>query len=126
MDLTDENLSVFSFLGKLLRRISQTPEEKLVVNKDYLEGEDCANALIPNIDLKDIIANTLTQKIHSLFSFENISKDTGEKAYADFINKAHSYDTVHNNTKAMCNILQDTMVDYFNLSKYNFIDRKLN
>ena len=126
LDLNDENLSFFSFLGKLLRKISQTPEKNLVVNKDYLEGDDVSNALIPFSDLKNVIVNALTQKIGDYFPSQNIAKWIGEKAYNDFINEAHSYDIVHSNTKDMCNILQDTMMDYFNSSKYNFIDRKLN
>ncbi len=112
LELKDENLSFLSFLSKLLNRISETPSDKLIINKNYLESEDASKALVLMYDLKDVITKAFTPKSGNDI-FKGIAKGIGNKNYDDFIKNAHSYDIVHSNVKNMFNILQDTMIDYF-------------
>ncbi len=90
LEINDKNLSILSFVAKLLKRVSVSKDKDFVVNKDYLES-DAATSIIIGEDLRE---------------------DFG-KYYDQMIDQAHSPEVVRNGAGEMSDILQQRMIDYF-------------
>lgn len=89
--VNDQNLKMLSFIAKILRRISNTPDEKFVVNQDYLNNDDAKDSVILGEDLKE----------------------TYGEYYDDAKLQIHDPEHIKNGAKKMNNILQEVMMDYF-------------
>lgn len=89
--VNDQNLKMLSFIAKILRRISNTPDEKFVVNQDYLNNDDTKDSVILGEDLKE----------------------TYGEYYDDAKLQIHDPEHIKNGAKKMNNILQEVMMDYF-------------
>lgn len=125
LELKDENLPLFSYIARLLRKITTTPKESFVVNKDYLENEDAQNALLPSIDIKKFFVGAYSSFLDKTFLSQD-AESIGEKSYDSFIKEAHSYDKVQDTAKNMCDILQNTMLDYLEIVKFNIKNYNIN
>jgi len=73
----DENLSMFSYLAKLTRRITKMPEKDMVVNRDYknIAGHE---TLVQGIDIEnydELVENGLVEQIFD----KSWVKDASEK-----------------------------------------------
>ena len=90
--INDKNLKFIGFVAKLLKKISQTPEDKMVYNKDFLNGEVSDKAIIIGGDIKKLFGPAASLEKH---------------------------ETIYNSRQAvqgaecMFNSLQDTMMNYF-------------
>ncbi len=90
LEVKDENLALFSYFGKLLKRISQMKDSEFIVNKNYIET-DASTSIIIGDDLRE---------------------DYGEH-YEQIMKQVHSPEVVRNGAKEMDKILVDRMLDYF-------------
>lgn len=90
LHIEDKNLSMLSYIAKLLTRISKLPERAIKVDEDYLEN-DAQKSIILGNDLR---------------------ADYGEY-YDNIIHQVHSADTVKQGAEEMSEILTDKMIDYF-------------
>lgn len=63
LELNDNTLPVFSYLGKLVREITHKPDEKFVVNRDYMESDDLANGLVIGENLKLLYKDKYEQEM---------------------------------------------------------------
>lgn len=90
LEINDKNLSILSFIAKLLKRVSNCKDKDFVVNKDYIEN-DAATSIIIGDDLRE---------------------DFG-KYYDNLIDQAHSPEVVRNGAGEMCDIVTQRMIDYF-------------
>ncbi len=92
LELDDKNLPLFTYLARTIREISQKPEEKFVINEDYLASEELSKGMCMGDDLKKIF---------------------GENYY-DEARRMHNPSDVKDCAKLMDNLLQSEMYDYFN------------
>ena len=90
LEVKDENMALFSYFGKLLKRIGEMKDNEFVVNKDYIEN-DAARSIIIGDDLRE---------------------DYGEY-YNQIMDQVHSPEVVRNGAKEMDKILLDRIIDYF-------------
>lgn len=90
--IKDKNLPLFTYLARTIREISQKPEEKFVINEDYLASEELSKGMCMGDDLKKIF---------------------GENYY-DEARRMHNPSDVKDCAKLMDNLLQSEMYDYFN------------
>ena len=81
---------LFSFLAKLTRDIKAKPDEKFVVNKDYLESDDFNEGIILGYKLSELCGDALSIMVPAIINPPQV------KHCADSVN----------------NIVQDIMVDY--------------
>ncbi len=89
--VNDQNLKMISFIAKILRKISNTPEEKFIVNKDYINSDDAKNGVALGENLEE----------------------TYEQYYDEAIKQIHDPKNVKKGALEMNNILQEIMIDYF-------------
>lgn len=90
LHVEDKNLTMLSYIAKLLTKISKLPDHKIKVDENYLEI-DAQKSIILGNDLRS---------------------DYGEY-YDDIIHQVHSPDTVKQGAAEMSKILTDKMIDYF-------------
>ena len=88
LKINDKNLKFISYVSKLMKKISQTPENKLVYNRDFVNGEEADKAIILGVDLID-----------TPFYFAK--------------NDIYSPSQAISGSKLVFNEIQDTMMDYF-------------
>ena len=88
---TDEYLPLFSFIGKLAKKISKMPEEKFVTDKKYLESDYVDKAV--------------------LFD-KSLSKEM-RKPLSEIISKFHNPKGIKNCAQKIDNDVYCCMMDYF-------------
>lgn len=69
MNVNRQNMKFFTYLAKLLKKIQEIPEKKLVVNEDFKNGEDVYTSLI----LGDRVQTDYSKYIPKMFSHDNIT-----------------------------------------------------
>jgi len=52
-----DTLGMFSFVGQLLKRVLNTPQEKFAVDRDYFMGEEFDNMLVPGYNMREILGD---------------------------------------------------------------------
>ncbi len=95
LTVMDKNLKILSFIAKLLTRISESPDEKLAPNIDFLYSEEAAKSTIPGTDLRE---------------------DMGDR-YEDEIRWVYNPEMVREGAQEMCDNFQDIMLDYFDIKR---------
>lgn len=89
--VTDSNLKMLSYIAKLLRRISATPDGQFKVNNDYIDSDDAKYGIILG---------------------ENLEETYGDN-YDTAIRNIHNPENVKNGAENMNNLLKEIMMDYF-------------
>lgn len=92
LDVNDNNLKFLSYIVKLVKRIAETPEKKLIHNIDFLNGPDSSKAILLGEDLEQI-----GREINEPSIKEKTYNPKGIKACAEHI----------------FNKMQNVMIDYF-------------
>ena len=90
LEINDKNLSLLSFIAKLVKRVSTMPDNQFVVNRDYLENE-AETSLVPG---------------------NNLRLNFG-KYYKELIEQEHSPEFVKDGADTMAKIITERMIDYF-------------
>jgi hypothetical protein len=93
VEVKDENLPMLSFLAKLVRRVSEQPAEKFVVNNDYVNGDEVASSICLGHDLSE--------------DFETPDD------YKKGILYIHNPVQVHDGAQDIKEQIDDKMLDYF-------------
>lgn len=93
LEINDQNLSMLSYIAKLLKRVVNTPPEDFVVNKDYLNSMEAAYSIDLGSDLS-----------HELGS-----------QYPQYKVLIHHPRVVKYGANEMLNTIQDIMNDYFDV-----------
>ena len=96
-ELKDERIPIFEFLAHLASKISAKPNNEFVVNKDYIEGEDCQNGILPFGNIKYMVEMN-----------PNLNM-----SYEDFIKEIHSPQRVKDGAKEINEFFYKVMLDYF-------------
>lgn len=91
LEIKDKNLAMMSFIAKMLRKATNMPENKFVVNRDYLDSYDAKSAIIMGENLED----------------------TYKELYPAKIRKIHSPKNVKRGAEEMNDLVKDMMFDYF-------------
>ena len=92
LDVNDGNLKFLSYIVKLVRRISETPEEKFVKNVDFVDGFEANRAIILGEDIDEI----------------------GREAGLPFMRKSlYNPKNAKDGATHMFNEMQNVMTDYF-------------
>ena len=91
LEIKDQNLPMISFIAKILTKISNTPENQFIINKDYINGDDAKIAIVMNENFEDTYKNYYPQKIKQV----------------------HSPNNVKNGAAKMNEAIKDMMFDYF-------------
>ena len=92
VEVCDKNLPIFSFLAKLTRNLAKKPLNEFVVNKDYLESDDCRYGVMAGADMVDLV---------------------GEESYLPVVEMLHEPERVVSGVKGQNEFIQSIMVDYF-------------
>lgn len=92
VEVCDKNLPIFSFLAKLTRNMAKKPLNEFVVNKDYLESNDCRYGVMAGADMVDLV---------------------GEESYLPVVKMLHEPERVVSGVKGQNAFIQSIMVDYF-------------
>lgn len=92
VEVCDKNLPIFSFIAKLTRNIAKKPLNEFVINKDYLESDDCRYGVMAGADMVDLV---------------------GEESYLPVVEMLHEPERVVNGVKAQNAFIQSLMMDYF-------------
>lgn len=87
---TDKYLPIFSFIGKLTKKISNMPEEKFVNDKNYLDSEYLDYALLMDRPLPEAL----------------------EFPYADYIDKLHEPKNIKKCADKISQQLEKTIIEY--------------
>ncbi len=90
--LENEKLPLFSYLARTIREIAQKPEQKFVVNENYLTSYILSRGMVLGEDLKKIFG----------------------KNYYDEAKRMHEPLEVKNCAQKMDDIMHMEMMDYFN------------
>lgn len=90
LEINDKNLPMFSYITKLLKRISKADDESFIITKDYLQN-DAATSIIPGEDLSEEYS----------------------KGYIYKLGEIHAPDNVKKGAENMSKIITDRMLDYF-------------
>ncbi len=93
--LTNNVLSMMSFIGKLLKRVSNMKEEDFILDKKYLNNETIRKSTLMGEDILGIISKNLT-----------------DKQKIDIINGLHSSNAVAEGASKMSKIFTDEMINY--------------
>lgn len=99
VDICDDNLPIISYITKFMKKVLKHPDNKFVVNQDYLFSKAAA----VSIDLK--------RDLRTMFCDEN---GFHADKYIDFICAAHSPEATKIGAKEIFEKLQGRMMDYFN------------
>ena len=91
LEVNDKNLRLFSFVSKLLKRISQAPEEKLVYNRDFVNEEEADSAIVVGDNLMNIFGPNYLAVKKDVYSAKRAIQGSG----------------------IMFDEIQNTMMDYF-------------
>lgn len=94
LEVNDNNLQMFSYLAKLMNKIINMPNQKLIADKEYL-SEEAADSVIIGENLKD----------------------TYGKAYNYEIENIHSPQVAKTGAKKMSSLINEIMLDYFSGEK---------
>jgi len=86
MNVNRQNMRFFTYLAKLLHKIQEIPESKLIVNEDFKNGEDVYNSLILD---------------------KNIQAE-----YGRYIPKMFTHNNITSRAKELMDNLQDCMEQY--------------
>ena len=92
LDVNDGNLKFLSYIVKLVKRISETPEEKFARNFDFVDGPEAPKAIVLGEDMDE-----LGHEVGIPFMTKDLYKPKNVKAGAE----------------DMFNTMQNIMMDYF-------------
>ena len=91
LEIKHKNLAMMSFIAKMLRKAANMPENKFVVNRDYLDSDDAKSAIIMGENLEDTYKELHPAKIRKIHSPKNVKRGAEE----------------------MNDLVKDMMFDYF-------------
>lgn len=77
----DENLPIFSFIGKITKKISEMNHKDLKVDSDYITSNYAEKALLLDVKLSDFFEQPASECLEHVHSTENVKKG------AEIINK---------------------------------------
>ena len=97
LPINNKTMPIFDFLAKLTRTIANTPENKLVVNRDYVYSDELRYGLIPGIDLKVFLLN----------------ETNNTKSYEEIANIIRYPRNAKDGAQIINDTISEAMVDYF-------------
>ena len=100
LDPTNQDSSVWNFVEKTVNKIKNQNKEDFVVNKSYIEGDDCHFGLIYNDDFDRYIDGT--NGTIGLFGGEAMPLD----CHDDILEIMHNPDVVKSGANYMANIIK--------------------
>lgn len=77
LEINDKNLKLIGVVSRLLKRISETPEDKLVYNRDFVNGDDSDNAIVLNENLMESFGPIYFNVKNSIYSPTQVIKGSG-------------------------------------------------
>jgi len=90
LEINDKNLPFLSYIVKLVKKVSRTPEEEFVHNRDFVEGPEALYSVLLEEDVDEAyaeLAEPIKQKV-----FEPVCIKYGaNKMYNDFQNSMMDY-----------------------------------
>ena len=99
VEIKDENLSLLSFIAAALKKVGKTPEDKLVLNKSFLEDSYEASIMLNSLCLK---------YPEGVPSREDLTDDDNQQIQT-FYDKRNAKEVCNNALDA----ITDKMLDYF-------------
>lgn len=96
LKISDNILSIMSYVGKLLKRITNMEDKEFTLENQYFNPINLRKSTLMGEDIFDILPKNLSPK-----EKENIISDL------------HSAQNVKDGTTEMLNIFQDEMINYF-------------
>lgn len=92
LEVNDQNLQFFSYLAKLINKITNNPDNKFKIDTDYIYSKDAAVSVILGENLEETYSNKYIETIDDIYSPKRVKIGAAE----------------------MNNIINDMMMDYFN------------
>jgi len=61
LPINRNTMPIFDFLAKMTRTIANTPEDKIIKNRDYVDSDEIRYGLFPGIDMEKLLNNSGTE-----------------------------------------------------------------
>ncbi len=95
LEVNDQNMTIFSFLAKTLKKLKEQSLDKFVVDNDYLFSSDASQSIKLGQDMKDDYKDDL-------------------ECYAE-LNKLHNSEHVQNGAEKMLKLLENKIYEYLDI-----------
>lgn len=92
LEVSDQNLQFFSYLAKLINKVTNNPDNKFKVDRDYMSSKDAAVSVILGEDLEETYSDNYLEAIAEIYSPKRVKSGASE----------------------MNNLINEIMINYFN------------